>query len=329
MSVYKNDPTATIFLLADRLHQIGYTSEERNYGGTTFHIFNKNNKTWITNGYKISYPFNTRAICDISNNKAIGYDFASEHGASIPETIVIKPNTDVKSANLLLEKYKNIIVKPLDASLALGVTMNISATRDIVAAIDVAREYSDTVLAQQQVSGDELRFAIVNGKAVAALNRQTARVIGDGTSTIAELIKIENTARTQLEDTYFSYPQLDQALIDPKYIRDTSVPKEGQIIELSSSAMVRFGASMYNVLPVVNAGYVKVAERIGSALSMDFIVVDMMIADYTQPSTDDNYWFMEYNTSPILKLFHGTRDGNNIDIVGLVADRIDRSIQNN
>jgi len=329
MSVYKNDPTATIFLLADRLLQKGYVDEEKNYGGTTFHTFTKNGKSWITNGFKISYPFNTRAICDISNNKAIGYDLASEYGASIPETIVLKPDMDIKNINLLLEKYNSIIVKPLDASLSLGVTMNISADPEINPAIELARKYSDIVLAQQQVVGDELRFAIINGKAVAALHRQTARVIGDGVSSVQELIKIENAERALLENAYFTYPQLDETLINATHLKDKTVLEAGKTLELSHSAMVRYGASMFNVLPDVHEGYVKIAEQIGSALSMDFIVVDIMIADYTTPSTSENYWFMEYNTSPILKLFHGTRDGNNVDIVGLVADRIDRAIQSN
>jgi cyanophycin synthetase len=328
MSIYLNDPTATIFLLGERLRERGYEDKAVKYGGVTYHLFTKNDRTWITNGFKISYPFNSKAITEIAVDKAIAYDFALQQGVSVPVTVNVLPNDEeLTEAKKLLERFGKIIVKPLDASLAIGVTLNIKNRADLEQAVQSARHYSGIVLAQQQVHGDELRFAVVNGKAVAALLRQTARVVGDGKRTIAQLIEAENKERLTLPNKYFEYPQLDGSLIDPELITSRRILKDGKVLELSHSAMVRYGASMYNVLKDVDQGYIDIVEKLGSALSRDFIVVDIMIADYGAACTPDNYWFIEFNTSPVLKLFHGTRDGNDVDIVGLVAERIDSSIQ--
>ena len=328
MSTYLNDPTATIFLLGERLKKRGYTEKTEVYGGVTFHLYTKNNRTWITNGFKISYPFNSKAITEISVDKAIGYDFALRQGVSVPATVSILPDDEeLDEAKRLLEHFQKIIVKPLDSSLANGVTLNIKNRAGLEQAVQAARHYSSTVLAQEQVHGDELRFAVVNGKAVAALLRQTARIIGDGKRTIQQLIEDENKDRATLDKTYFEYPQLDESLIDPELINDERILADKEVLELSHSAMARYGASMYNVLSDVDKGYIEIVERLGSALSRDFIVVDVMIADYGASCTPDNYWFIEFNTSPVLKLFHGTRGGNHVDIVGLVAERIDNSIQ--
>lgn len=328
MSIYLEDPTATIFLIGERLRKLGYSDETVKYGGVTFHRFTKNGRTWITNGFKISYPFNSKAITEIAVDKAIAYDFALEQGVSVPATVpIMSGDEDLAGAKKLLETYDKIIVKPLDASLAHGVSMNIKNRADLEQAVESARHYSKIVLAQQQVYGDELRFAVVNGKAVAALLRQTPRVVGDGNSTVVELIRKENEERAQLDKTYFAYPQLDDSIIDSDLLIDERILSKGEVLELSHSAMVRYGASMYNVLKDVDRGYIEIVERLGSALSRDFIVVDVMIADYGIPCSPDNYWFIEFNTSPVLKLFHGTRDGNDVDIVGLVAERIDHAIQ--
>ncbi len=328
MPLYSDDPTATIFLLTKELKKRGYEDKVVQYGDVMYHMFTKNSRTWMTNGFKISYPFNAKAITEIAVNKSIAYDFALQHGVSVPSTVIIKPEDhSLTEAKSLIEKYRKIIVKPLDASLARGVTMNIKTSADLEQAVETSRRYSDIVLAQQQVQGDELRFAVVEGKAVAALLRQTARITGDGTSTIAALIEAENLDRSKLDTTYFTYRQLNESNIDPDLLTDQRVLDHGEVLELSHSAMVRYGASMYNVLPDVDPGYIKIVEKLGSALSPNFIVVDVMIADYKAACDADNYWFIEFNTSPILKLFQNTRDGNNVDIVGLVADQIDRNLQ--
>src|SRR6185312_15599881 len=55
-----------------------------------------------------------------------------------------------------------------------------------------AREFANRIVVEQYTEGRDHRVLVVNGKVVACAERVPARVIGDGTSTIAQLIEREN-----------------------------------------------------------------------------------------------------------------------------------------
>lgn len=55
----------------------------------------------------------------------------------------------------------------------------------------------------------------------------------------------------------------------------------------------------------------------------EFLVIDLMIKDYTKPQTDDNYVFMEFNTAPALRLYYGMRTGKPFDMTAKLVDMLD------
>jgi uncharacterized protein (DUF1330 family) len=69
-----------------------------------------------------------------------------------------------------------------------------------------------------------------------------------------------------------------------------------------------------------------VVENLVQTLGARFVVVDMMLQDYTKPKTAANYAFIEFNTAPVLKLFYSCRDGKQYDVVAELAAMIDTSL---
>jgi uncharacterized protein (DUF1330 family) len=90
--------------------------------------------------------------------------------------------------------------------------------------------------------------------------------------------------------------------------------------------MIRTGASIYNVIQTVHPSYLQTVENLAQKLGANFIVVDMILRDYTQEQSANNYAFIEFNTTPVLKLFYSCRDGQHYDVVEELADMIDGTL---
>ncbi len=321
-----DDPNATYKLLAQEFKKKHYTFEEEEVNGRKVVVYTSpRGKTWRTSASRISYPFTSAAMRDISRNKEIAYRFAEKHGVTTPFTLYLPLDKELSLAEVksLFKKYPTLIVKPSNSSLARGLTLNIRTSDELRTAIAYARDVSSAVLIQEQVEGEEIRFAVINGKVVAALLRRTPRVVGDGVTTLQELIKLENKARISSRFGLLKYPMLSKENVDVSFLTSQIVPKKGEIVELNRATMVRHGSSMYHVIDEIHPSYIQKVEDLGAHLGTKFAVIDVCVKDFYKPLNKRNYWFIEFNTSPVLSLFYGTRDNKTSDIIKKLVSCID------
>ncbi len=323
----ENDPYASYKLLREEFEKKGYKVEEarvKDRSQVTF--ISPSGRIWQTQSANLSYPFALKNIRSICINKDKSYDLAKNTGIPIPYTQVITAGEQISPefAYNLLHRFNRLIVKPTKASLARGLTLDISTAEELTGAIAKARTISPNVLIQEQVEGEEIRFTVIEGKVTAAILRRTPRVIGDGISTVSRLIANENIERQTLHFPYINYPILSDNIINHRFLTTERVLEKGEILELNRATMIRNGCSVYDILDKVHSSYIQPIEGLVSELGARFIVVDMFLSDFKQPKSNHNYWFIEFNTSPVLKLFYGCRDGKMYDIVPVLADTIDR-----
>ncbi len=283
-----------------------------------------NGNTWLTLKGYVLHPSVTAVARYIASNKSVSYQFASLNGAAIPKTLELPPGSS--SLESFLQTYAPLVVKPLDSHSSLGMTMNIRTADQLEAATRAAYAYSPRILVQQQFKGQEVRFTILHGKVVHCLLRETPQVVGDGKATVAELITRENEVRRNLNFNIVPYPQLDQTLISTDFLTSAKVPSDGEVVRLATSSMVAGGGIMREITDQVDDSYKAIAYKLAMAVNPEFIDVDMLVADFMVQATPDNYVFLEYNTSPSLRLYYDVRSGNKFDIVTQLADMIDEWI---
>ena len=323
----KNDPYASYKLLSEEFQKRGYQVTEgrvKNSRQVTF--TSPTGRVWQTLAAHLSYPFASRKIRSISINKDKAYAFANSMDITTPYTQLIAEGDQLSPGAMsdLLHRFNRLIVKPTQASLARGLTLGINSASELTNAIAYARTISPHVLIQEQVEGEEIRFTVIDGKVTAAILRRTPRVIGDGVSTIAQLIAIENIERRHLQFPYLAYPLLTGEIIDPILLTSQRVLDKGETLELNRATMIKNGCSVYDVLNDLHPSYIQPIETLVHGLGASFIVVDMFLKDFTHEKTDTNYWFIEFNTSPVLKMFYGCRDGKMYDIVPVLVETIDQ-----
>lgn len=267
----------------------------------------------IINSKSPTYPFATTSARRILRNKALSYALAESFDIATPNTVVVADYS--QELNSFLKTHGMVIVKPNSGQGSHGLTLNINSQDQLKNAVDSALLYSDQVLIQSQFTGEEVRFTSFNGHVRSAMLRQKPQVIGDGVSTIAQLIYAENEARSLLTFSAVHYPQLDEKLVADAILHSQNVPAVGERVELGLGTMIRSGASMYDVLDTIDKSYIKIVEKITSSFGNGMIALDMMIGDIHTVANQDNYIFLEMNNDPALVLYYSCRDGKNFDIV--------------
>ena len=85
-----------------------------------------------------------------------------------------------------------LVVKPLDGNQGKGISLGLTTADEVAAAYDLAAEISRSVIVEEYFQGRDYRALIVDGKMVAASEREPAHVVGDGVHTVAQLIEEEN-----------------------------------------------------------------------------------------------------------------------------------------
>ncbi len=324
------DPFPSYKLIADELLSRGYTLTTNRQGAHLMATYTSlKGKSWTTRVPRIRYPFTSSDTQELFDSKAHAYKFVASNGVPVPFTRQMRVEDEMSSIDAiqLIETYAPLVVKPNDSSSSKGLTLNITNTGQLSAALDSARAVKKSdVLIQQQVDGEEIRFLVVKGEVVAALLRQMPQVVGDGYRSVKELIEDENEQRKSLMFPYISYPPLTDSIIDSSFFTDKRVLAKGEILKLSRATMIRNGCSVYEILDEIHPSYIQQVKALSNGINSAFFVVDFLVNDYRIEARHDNYWFLEFNTSPALKLCYGCRDGKMFDVVPLIADLIDESL---
>lgn len=318
----------TVNLFADVFADMGYEIMSFTIGGRVYTRFTApNGGVWMTRNARISYPLISATCKEIADSKNLSYDLCANHDIRVPQTVALYDLSDHQEEVSQLMQTGAVVVKPNGSHLSQGLRLNVDTPAKLQAAFVAAKQFCDVVLVQEQVTGEEVRFAVVDGEVKAAILRQTPRVIGDGQHTIAELLALENAQRRSYDMQFAIYPELDDELIDFSTVDLQTVPAAKQTIELSRATLIRQGASMYNVIDDIDDSYKQIALRAAQALGARFIVVDIMIEDIAQPCSDTNYAFIEFNGAPAVGLFYSCRGGQQYDIITDLAPRMDQAIQ--
>ncbi|HWU84810.1 MAG TPA: cyanophycin synthetase, partial [Rhodocyclaceae bacterium] len=81
-----------------------------------------------------------------------------------------------------------VVVKPSDGNRGRGVSTDLATQAEVEAAFRIAAEEGSEVIVEKFIRGAEHRLLIIGGKLVAAARGEEAAVVGDGTSTVRQLI---------------------------------------------------------------------------------------------------------------------------------------------
>lgn len=235
----------------------------------------------------------------VTDDKLIAKNVMKEAGVNVPKAILLTSDmTDVDIDEAMEEYYsKKIVVKPRNTNYGTGITVFAGkATKtQIKDAIHYAFEFDDNVLIEEYVKGMEYRFLVVDGKCLSIVNRRPASVVGDGESTILDLINAKNK-----EDWHAltgcpvkKDKPVHEYLKTQGLTLDSVIPKGKRVFLRTNSNCSTGGESVVytNVMP---AKFKHIAEKAANAFDAKICGVDIIIEDLKK----DTYAIIEINDNP-------------------------------
>ncbi|HSV55082.1 MAG TPA: cyanophycin synthetase [Burkholderiaceae bacterium] len=242
----------------------------------------------------------TSAIAEgIAREKDLTKSLLQSCGVPVPEGQV------VASAEEAWEAAQDIglpvVVKPTDGNHGRGVSLDLDKREDIEAAFHVAQLHGSEVLVERFVRGHEHRLLVVNGRVVAAARGEAAWVIGDGKSTVVELVNSQlNTDPRRGPDEDFPLNLID-TLGDDAILLDLqrqglsadAVPAAGRRVLIQRNGNVSIDCTD-EVHPEVDH-VVSLAARV---VGLDIAGIDVVAEDISRPLQAQAGAVVEVNAGP-------------------------------
>ncbi|SMY13195.1 D-alanine-D-alanine ligase, partial [Brevibacterium jeotgali] len=262
-----------------------------------------------------------------AKRKNVARTLLARAGVRVAEGQFFRSKDEFSEAVAFLERWGAVVVKPVDGNTGRGATVGVTDVEELRSAWGAAFAKTSTgVLVEEQFRGDDIRISVVAGVAYAANKRVPPHVMGDGTSTIRELINAKNDERYQnihlhgkpITLTAFRLDRLEREGLTP-----LSVLPAGTTYIIDHKGNLATDAEPVDITDEIHPSYLRVAERAVRAFhSVDIAGVDFLGTDFSQPATADNHIVIEVNTMPDIGGHGSAIEGTPRNVVGPAVDSL-------
>ncbi|WP_375057574.1 acylphosphatase [Zobellella sp. DQSA1] len=267
--------------------------------------------------------YTSNATRKITNNKDETKKYLDAQGVYTPKGIIIDSKDYDKAITWFSQlEHKKVVVKPVAGSGGKGVTSSITSENDVISAMQGLS--SKRVVLEEHIDGDDHRILVVGGKFIAAIKRIPAFVIGDGVSSIEQLVDAKNKTRSSNPYTG-RYPiklssdvlsRLERSGLSPSSI----VPAETRV-NLQTIANVGAGGDSEDVTGAVHPDFMRIAEDCWRALpELAYCGIDLIADDISKSPIEQRYAVIEINANCDISMHHFPTCGMPIDAAGAIAD---------
>lgn len=234
--------------------------------------------------YSSCPPTTSYEAAHIADDKFLTHAALENAGVPVLQTFRCETTEQAQAAaKSLIAAGKQYVVKPLDSGHGQGITVKLHTLDQLPEALTYARQYAQTVLVQQyQASPIDLRVLCINYKVVAVLERIPARVTGDGTQTVRQLIERQNQQRGAQYTADLSVIPMERAA---HYLGDAinDIPPEGEIVTVLGLANIGLGGEGRDVTSATPSWLVAIAAQAAQTLRLPVCGVDFLVAQPPQP----------------------------------------------
>ena len=262
---------------------------------------------------------------DLASDKEETNNILRDLGLPVPKQIVVRSTRDaVRAAKRI---GFPVVLKPLAGNHGRGVAINLRTNEEVEAGFQKATEHGRTIVVESYIEGFDHRILIVDGELVAAAKRVPGHVVGDGKNTIGQLVDIVNDdprrgvghekvlTRLEFDD------QARRLLAKLGYDRNT-VPTDGEIVYLRSTANLSTGGTAIDVTDVIHPDNRDMAIRAIKAIDLDIGGVDFLTNDITESYREVGGGICEVNAGPGFRMHVAPSEGTPRDVAGPVIDML-------
>lgn len=270
-----------------------------------------------------------------SETSSIGVEIACDKEDTkylLEQAEVLVPRGDIIGRESSLEaacRYVGfpLVVKPVGGNHGRGITVNIKNYEDALVAFHAAKNVSSKVIVEKYITGEDYRLLVINNVLVAAAKRTPANVVGDGKSTIKELVdEVNKDSRRGYGHenvlTKITINDLTKTIIAVKGYTEDSVPAKGETVILKDTANLSTGGTAEDVTDIVHPSNVSMAERISKIIDLDICGIDIMTTDISKPLEETGGAVLEVNAGPGFRMHLAPTTGLPRNVAAPVVDKL-------
>lgn len=231
---------------------------------------------------RLGYPtivgetFFSDALCKEMNSKR-NRQSAYTYAQKLTFPVMVKPNSGSQGIGVCKVYNKQELYKAL----------NFVFTRDRVA------------LVQKVMEGKDYRIVVLDNKVISAYQRIPLNVIGDGKSTILQLmLKKQSVFVANGRDTKINLKDFRIAQkLNRQGLLMRSIIKKGQLVFLLDNANLSSGGDPLDVTEYINPGFKRIAINLTKDMGLRFCGVDMLVLGDIKEKPK-KYCILEINSAP-------------------------------
>lgn len=261
------------------------------------------------------FDLNTLAAVRVVQDKAICSHMLRRFGYSVPDELTFWP------AHLFLKAPEKrnveqaiefgdrigwpVFVKPNDRSQGRAVAQVWDAC-ELREASRKIFEITRVAIVQPTCVGRDYRLVMLDGKLIQAYERVPLTVVGDGKSTIRQLLdRSQMEFRKSGRDTTIRIGESMKRFLKRDGLTLSSVISRKKSVRLTSVANLSLGGSSVDVTKLVHPSLKNLCAKISRDLNLRFCGIDLMTADISKSignrrkgASVDSYRILEVNASP-------------------------------
>ena len=220
-----------------------------------------------------------------------------------------------------------VVLKPLSGNHGRGITTNVQSPDEVALAFDIAKDVHSRVIVERFLTGSDFRVLLVNHKFVAAARRDPARVVGDGHKTVLELVDQLNAdpKRGDGHERALTRVRIDrdtEEMLGKQRLTLDSVPDEGQVVVLKTTANISSGGTATDVTDDVHPQVRAVCERVSRIINLDIMGIDIVAPTLAKPLHETGGGIVEVNAAPGLRMHLEPTAGKPRDVAGPIVDML-------
>jgi cyanophycin synthetase len=222
-----------------------------------------------------------------------------------------------------------LVIKPVDGNHGRGITVNIQNYDTALVAFNHAKESSKSgaIIVEKFIVGEDYRLLVINNVLVAGAIRTPAHVIGDGKSTIQELIDLVNSdsrrgfghenVLTKITTNELTINIIKEA----GYALESVISLDEKLI-LKDTANLSTGGTAEDITDIIHPANVSMVERISKIIDLDICGIDIMTTDISKPLSETGGAVLEVNAGPGFRMHLAPTTGLPRNVAGPVIDKL-------
>jgi D-alanine-D-alanine ligase-like ATP-grasp enzyme/acylphosphatase len=244
------------------------------------------------------------------------------HGAGVPvpEGAAFEADQVDDAVKYALSLDQPVVVKPRNGIHGTGVSTDLRTEAEIRAAIELLGSTAfrrQPFIVETFVPGDDYRLLVVGDQVVSVVLKRPASVVGDGRSSVVDLVLEKN--RWRLENPHTRSCLLgfgDDAMswLGRQGLAPDSVPENGRFVRLGSAGNIAAGGESIEVLDETHPSLLELAVRAVHAVpGLDHAGIDLM-GDHVHGVDGHPAAIIEVNGNPATTFNHFPLSGTPRDV---------------